>query len=162
MTRNEIRNGLQNTLDSLKELEARARKLQNQNLADVAKSAWGRVEQLLGHADVELMGNDAPNEPRTADTATYTDQAPGGVRQTAPLPFDPKAGAPIGGNGDAPGSQVGGPDRGKENVHVPGEPRFDQENRDFTQPNAVDLNSDGTMRQAPNSLGAQPDVREGA
>lgn len=91
MTRSEITAGLQNTMDSLKELEERARKLQNQNLADIAKSAWGRVEQLLGHADIELVGTDAPDQPRPVDNTTYIDHAPGGVRQT--MPFDPKAGS---------------------------------------------------------------------
>lgn len=161
MTHDEIRKGLQNTLDSLKELEARARKLQNQNLADIVTSARGRVQQLTEHADLELVGTDAPDKPRVPDSTTHIDQAPGGVRQA--VPFDPKAGAPsFPPSKDAPGSEIGGPDRGKEDVHVPGEPRFDRPNQNFRQPNAVDLNADGTIRQAPNSVGARPDVREGA
>lgn len=175
MTYDEIKRGLQSTFDSLKELEARARKLQNQNLADIAASAHGRVRQLMDHPDTELVGSDTKDRPRPVDNTTYIDHAPGGVREA--MPFDPKAGAPdykatfppqgvhtVYGtpDGAAPGSEIGGPDRGKDGVHVPGEPRFDQPNKNFQQPNAVDLNPDGTLRQAPNSVGAQPDVREGA
>jgi hypothetical protein len=57
---------------NLGELEAAARKLRNQNFADVAKSASGRVQQLSAHPDLELVHKElnAPEE----------------------LPFDPKAG----------------------------------------------------------------------
>lgn len=142
----DLRNRLADIAQHLEELEASARKLRNQNFADIVASAKGRVKQLSDHPDLELVNKEAGGEK---------------------LPFNPKAGAdtynpdPNGIDGlTKPGSEVGGPDRGKPDTYVPGAPRFDQPNANFSQPNAVDLNADGTVRQAPNSIGAQPDVRK--
>jgi hypothetical protein len=51
----DLRNNLQNVFNELKGLEERARKLKNQNLADVAASAHNRVKQLCDHPDLELV-----------------------------------------------------------------------------------------------------------
>lgn len=149
MKREDMRSKLSEGVAWLKQFEERARKLQNQNLADIAAASRGRMMQLMDHPDIERIADDG-NENMDG---TRIDQSanPGGA-----VPFDPKAGAPI--NRDP--ASVGGPDRGKPDTHVPGEPRFEQPNENFRQPDAVDLNRDGTLRQAPNSLGTQPDVRK--
>jgi len=51
----ELKNKLQSFFGELKGLEDRARKLKNQNLADIAASAHGRVKQLCDHPDLELV-----------------------------------------------------------------------------------------------------------
>jgi hypothetical protein len=51
----DLKNKLQNVFNELKGLEDRARKLKNQNLADIAASAHGRVKQLCDHPDLELV-----------------------------------------------------------------------------------------------------------
>lgn len=50
----DLKNNLQHVIDELKGLEERARKLKNQNLADIAASAHNRVKQLSDHPDLEL------------------------------------------------------------------------------------------------------------
>lgn len=71
MSIKETKDGLAATVQKLEELEAAARKLQNQNLADVAMPAKGRVQQLVNHPDLHLIGAEEKGEP---------------------LPFDPNAG----------------------------------------------------------------------
>lgn len=144
----ELKKRIGELVQRLNELEAGARRLRNQNFADVVKSAKGRVQQLVDHPDVQLVENEMHDEGTNLDRQ----QNPDGTLKS--MPFDPKAGT------DAAGSEIGGPDCGKPDTHVPGEPRFDAPNKDFQQPNAVDLNPDGTLRQAPNSAGAHADVRE--
>jgi hypothetical protein len=51
----EIKIGLQRILNGLKELEGRARKLENQNIADVIAAARGKVTQLSEHPHLELL-----------------------------------------------------------------------------------------------------------
>lgn len=123
---------------ALEELEASARKLRNQNFADIVKSAKARVQQLQDHPDLHLAQKE----------------------MSGPEQFPPVGGEPMPFREPFPGSEIGGPDRGKPDTHVPGEPQFDRPNQNFQQPDAVDLNADGTLKQAPNSFG-QSDVREG-
>jgi len=79
----EIRTHLQGVFDYLKALEIRARKLKNQNLADIAASAHGRVKQLVDHADTDLVADTHKDQSVNPDGSPRTDR---------PLPFDPKAG----------------------------------------------------------------------
>jgi len=51
----DLKNDLQHIFDVLKGIETRARGLKNQNLADIAASAHGRVKQLIDHPDTELV-----------------------------------------------------------------------------------------------------------
>ena len=51
----DLKSGLQKVFNELKGLEERARKLKNQNLADVATSARAKVQQLSEHPDLELV-----------------------------------------------------------------------------------------------------------
>lgn len=51
----ELKSNLEHVRSELKALEERARKLKNQNLADVAASAHGKVLQLSEHPDLELV-----------------------------------------------------------------------------------------------------------
>lgn len=51
----DLKNDLQQLFDKLKGLETRARGLKNQNLADIAASAHGRIHQLVNHPDLELV-----------------------------------------------------------------------------------------------------------
>lgn len=67
----ELKANLQHVVGNLKDLEERARKLDNQNLADIIKSAHSRITQFSDHADLGLI-TDKPVE----------------AEQT-PLPFDP-------------------------------------------------------------------------
>jgi hypothetical protein len=50
-----LKDELQHVFDMLKGIEDRARKLKNQNLADIAASAHGKVKQLVDHPDAELV-----------------------------------------------------------------------------------------------------------
>lgn len=138
----ELKTELQRTFDNLKALEERARKLVNQNLADIAASAHGKIKQLIDHPDTELVADTHKDQSVNPDGTPNA-----GFANDAKRPF-------------RSGTEIGGPDRGKPDVHVPGEPRFDPQNQNFRQPNAVDLNPDGTLRQAPNDFGARPDVRK--
>lgn len=73
MTKDDLKNGLANVHDRLGELETRARKLQNQNFADIVAGAKGRVQQLMEHPDLENVADDVQQEG---------------------TPFDPTAGKP--------------------------------------------------------------------
>lgn len=153
MTKNDLKSGLSNTQARLAELETAARKLQNQNYADIAARAKSCIQQLLDHPDAELVhekmdGNES--------VQTVYDENGKPVDSVRKPPFDPNAGR-------TDGNDVGGPNRGKPDTFVPGAPQFENggSNANFRNPNAVDLNSDGTLQVAPNSKGAQPDVRTG-
>jgi hypothetical protein len=74
----DLKNDLQHIFDVLKGIETRARGLKNQNLADIAASAHGRVKQLIDHPDTELVeerkdqahpGNPLYAAPTTKDEA---------------------------------------------------------------------------------------------
>jgi hypothetical protein len=74
----DLRNGLQKILNELDGLVVRARKLKNQNLADIAASAHGKIKQLSEHPDLELAddrkdqahpGNPVYVAPATRDEA---------------------------------------------------------------------------------------------
>lgn len=51
----DLKNNIKNVLQQLRGVEERARKLKNQNLADIVTSACARVEQLSEHPDLELV-----------------------------------------------------------------------------------------------------------
>lgn len=141
-------------VEDLNGLEAHARKLKNQNFADIIANARGRLAQLCDHPDAELVQRRIDGEDVTGGEPPKPEAKPTQLDQTAAVDGSgPRRQQPF------PGTEIGGPDRGKEGVHVPGEPRFQNQNRDFSQPNAVDLNPDGTLRQAPNSKGAGVDDR---
>lgn len=53
----DLKSSLQHIFDELKALEERARKLKNQNLADIALSAHSRIKQLSDHPDLELVSD---------------------------------------------------------------------------------------------------------
>lgn len=84
----ELKTDLLKIRDMLKELEDRARKLKNQNLADIAASAHGRVKQLLDHPDTDLVADEDkvsevdlkppydPNAPLRPDAAALDDLPP--------------------------------------------------------------------------------------
>lgn len=64
MTRDDLKNDLQPVIGKLEELEARARKLQNQNLADVIAGAHGKIKQFCEHPDTHLvLESDKPSDP---------------------------------------------------------------------------------------------------
>jgi|ERR1700719_2599473 len=82
----DLKGGLQGMFDVLKGVEERARKLKNQNLADIAASAHGRVKQLIDHPDTELVderkdqahpGNPLYVAPATKDEAIAKMRADG-------------------------------------------------------------------------------------
>lgn len=116
----DLKNNLQNVLNGLRGLEERARGLKNQNFADIAASAHGKVRQLSEHPDLELVDERkdqahpdnpvyvAPATKEEAISRMHADGAtdPEGMArvnwphlfdapsQPAPPPFDPNAGAP--------------------------------------------------------------------
>ncbi len=74
----DLKIALQDVVNKLKGLETRARGLKNQNLADIAASAHGRVAQLSDHPDLDLVderkdqaheGNPLYVAPATKDEA---------------------------------------------------------------------------------------------
>lgn len=77
----DLKNKLNDILEHLEELEAAARKLVNQNFADIVKSAKGRVQQLTEHPDLEAVHKEGS----------------GGEE----MPFDPNAGTAVNPNPDA-------------------------------------------------------------
>jgi len=50
-----LRRHLEDMHTALKELESHARKLPNQNFADIVKSAHGKVHQLVHHPDIDVV-----------------------------------------------------------------------------------------------------------
>jgi hypothetical protein len=116
----ETKSSLQRTLDELKVLEERARKLKNQNIADVIAAAYGRLKQLGDHPDLDRLddkpasaGEFDPKAPTTKEEAIDRmrkdgDADPEGTARTNwPHLFD--AGAPFPGASDpsAPQSHTG-------------------------------------------------------
>lgn len=103
MNRNDIIEGLDAAIDGLKKLEARARDLQNKNLADVAASALGRVKQLMEHPDLALVSDDEHDADTHASKAdhgrTFIDQAVDPAARQQPFVLDKAPGA-LGGDGD--------------------------------------------------------------
>ena len=76
-----LKSNLDRVFNELKGLEERARKLKNQNLADVVASARGRVRQISEHPDLELL-DEKKDEPAGAfDPKTAFD--PSGARVRA-------------------------------------------------------------------------------
>lgn len=79
MTKDDLKNSLTDMHTHLAGLEAEARKLQNQNLADVVKSAMGKVQQLSEHPDLERVteGDPSYEAPKTAAEAVERMRADG-------------------------------------------------------------------------------------
>jgi hypothetical protein len=50
-----LKDRLENMHVALKELEGRARKLPNQNFADIVKSAHSKIHQLMHHPDLDTV-----------------------------------------------------------------------------------------------------------
>lgn len=99
----DLRNRLQNFLDELRGMEERARKLKNQNLADVIAAAHGRAKQIGDHADLDLIEDqkDQRPAPTTKDEAIEQirldgDADPEGTAQRNwPHLFEPQRSAPF-------------------------------------------------------------------
>lgn len=91
MTKDDLKNGIADMHAKLAGLEGAARKLQNQNLADVVKSAMGKLQQLGDHPDLERVADEDVREEE--------------------LPFDPSAGTrPVPGSaGDVPNQTASAP-----------------------------------------------------
>lgn len=165
----DVRQNLASTVAGLEELVNRAQRLTNQNLADVAKMALGRVRQLADHPDLDRVHDDAndappPNKAEAIERMRVEgDKNPEDAAKKKwphlfePLPFDPNAT-----NRTDVGQEAnrGQPNADKpKDTFRPGDPKFDPANPNFQNPNNANLNPDGTLRQAPNAVGAQPDVR---
>jgi hypothetical protein len=113
----DLKNELSHVFDLLKGVETRARGLKNQNLADIAASAHGKVKQLIDHPDTELVeerkdqahpGNPLYVAPATKDEAVDKMRAEGHPNPESaaeanwphlfahsPGPGNPNAGAPF-------------------------------------------------------------------
>jgi len=70
----DLKSNLDRVFNELKGLEERARGLKNQNLADIAASAHGKVKQLSDHPDLALVDDRKdqahPGNPLYAEPAT--------------------------------------------------------------------------------------------
>lgn len=88
-TTEDLKSGLATLHARFGELIAAAGRLQNKNFADIAKSAQGRIHQLINHPDVDLVSGHMD--------AIHTEQQPEPAyifEPASPKPgFDPKAGA---------------------------------------------------------------------
>lgn len=183
MDKNELKTDLQGFFDKLKALEERARKLANQNLADIAASAHGKIKQLIEHPDTHLMADTHKDQQLNPDGTPRTDRPWGTLSQDGtPITgreihsrerginanwvalsqaerdqYDERARAETQAR-DKNRTQGGNTDD-KNRTFRPGDPQFDPRNSDFRDPNNVELNRDGTLRQAPNTFGTKPDVR---
>lgn len=89
-----------------------------------------------------------------ADAPGYVDPATT-LPAAAPFPAAEPAPAPFPG-----GAPVKDPSKLDPDANHPGDPKFQKPNADFKDPNAVNLNDDGTLKQAPNAFGAS-DERDG-
>lgn len=69
MKLSELKAQLGSCIDGLAGLEAQARKLRNQNLADVISVAGARARQTLEHPDLILLSDDKPDEQLSKDNA---------------------------------------------------------------------------------------------
>lgn len=150
MTKDDMKNGLASVQAELAKIEVAARKLQNQNYADIVASARRRVTQMLEHHDLdavhaEMDGHPDKNQeplPFDATAGTSIDNTPKYDSNVRPVPsvnpaeYDPAT-------------------RPAPDTYRPGDARFDQPNQDFRQPDNVELNAGGTLRQAPNTMGRQ-------
>jgi hypothetical protein len=72
----DLKNDLQQLFNKLKGVEERARKLKNQNLADIAASAHGKVKQLSDHPDLELVDEKKDQQARPDGTLKADPNAP--------------------------------------------------------------------------------------
>lgn len=79
MNTENLKKALSSTQDGLADLEKKARELKNQNLADVAASALGRIKQLIEHPDLVLVSDDDNDKAQHASNfdpaATFVDQS---------------------------------------------------------------------------------------
>lgn len=154
---NDLKSELSGIFNKLKGMEERARKLKNQNLADIIASAKGRVQQLRDHPDTELIADrkDPPPDGKVYTAPETKEEAIDRMRKDGDA--DPE------GTAEMNWPHLFSPKPSRYEPFNPGDPRFNQANPNFRNPDDVRLNPDGTMqlRQAPNSIGAKPDVREG-
>jgi hypothetical protein len=77
----DLKSNLQGILDELKKVEERARKLENQNLADIVSSAHGKIKQLCDHPDLELA-----DEKKDAVDSEARDEDDEAVNRAPPPP----------------------------------------------------------------------------
>lgn len=100
----DLKRNLGAVVEHLKELEEKARKLQNQNFADIVRSAWASVEQLTQHPDLDAAqgqygeqpaptpAGDAPPFPGTnPNGAPYVTGDAQGAPKAAPPAYPPGA-----------------------------------------------------------------------
>lgn len=71
----DLKDGLGRMHSALSEVEEAARKLQNQNFADIVQMAKRRVEQLVEHPDVDLVHKELEGEhPRGEQSSNSFDK----------------------------------------------------------------------------------------
>lgn len=154
MNTEHLKHGIAHVAGQLQELAARARELENQNLADIIDRARAKLEQAAEHPNIDRLSdllNGAP--PALSDGKPLVNGSHAHTLQ--PEYSDPNA-VPW-----APAPDASTAQQPADAPKHPGDPQFAPENNnlDFKQPNDVDLNDDGTLREAPNSF-AQPDNRD--
>lgn len=181
---------LNDLTERCRSLADEANKLDNKNLRDVLLLGAARFKQAAEHPDAERVDADDDQRNLPYDTNAPLNSGgnelfaagdPGAKLQNEeaqrraafpePGTFDQAAKSPVpagqqfnAGAEPFPGS-VNDPNRPtpvEGEGHRPGDPAvsFQDQNPDFRAPNNVLLNDDGTVKQAPNSLGAAPDNRD--
>lgn len=95
MDARDLKDGLTALHDHLGELETAARKLPNQNFADIIKSARGRLHQASEHPDIEAAGEQfkADHEDKNQERFPFDPDPQAG---SAGKPYDPSAKRPNG------------------------------------------------------------------
>jgi hypothetical protein len=173
--------------DALKELAGHAKdladdadKLDNKNLRDILLLGVARFEQAAEHQDSDRVGADDPNAAHQGDldlnsggNALFAAGDPGAKLQTEEAQrrqiFDAEARAKADAQAEKDNAARGTPFPGTPapvpsagDGLKPGDPavNFQGQNPDFKAPENVDLNSDGTVKRAPNALG-KTDDRDG-
>jgi|ERR1700761_523263 len=142
----------------LTEFADAAGRLTNKNISDIARSAAGKVKQLIEHHDRDLAAGSLHDHLEEKDIAEREKAAAARAANE-----DAQArGVPVMGDPRAPQATQGQPvpQFPHDDTKRPGDPAFQQRNADFRDPHNVDLNPhDGTLRTAPNALG-RTDKRE--
>lgn len=141
-------------------------KLENKNLSDIILLGVARLEQAAAHVDIDRMdaNEDQRNMPFPGAGGTSGELQSGGnalfaagdpgvslaneeAQRRAALEAQGVVALPK----PFPGAVLD-PD-----AKHPGDPSFRNPNKDFKSPEVVNLNDDGTLKQAPNTLGTSDD-----
>lgn len=103
----DVRNSFQELHDHLAEFETSARKLKNQNLADIVKSGMAKISQAIDHPDLEAAGEvfraDKAGEEIDHDAVNRTAEASLASGKPTLAPWEPPQQPPLQGSDQGSG-----------------------------------------------------------